>query len=536
MSANVVDQVAIATNPFAILDVTTRDTRERIFEAVEDRSLMFDPDACMEARAVLTAPRRRFEAELGWFPGVAPSTAKRAMQARGLSEIEDMPLAGLAMANALAACAQQYPPGTLDDLVGFLIAMTSAVSEVTLGGTLREVNEDREIAGFPPFSSTDAAEEMLRERHQLWRRDVLSLLSRLPTTLMAEGLYRASERMAKSGALPTFMHEVIEDYALRTQPFLQEELTGAERLCEKAKDVAGSRPQALGPLIDALGELLETWEEVTRPIQRSMTILGRTDRDSERLAYMIRSLSIDLHNEHDLSEDARKLNAMLVRSFAALPGFIAKADEDREAIASFVAQKKQLEAKNTYVAEVGTFNKTRLSISSRTLEWKGRQYDVAQIRSARWGGISHSLNGIPTGTEYLIAWSDGTGEAVIKLRNKGIYEAYVERLWRVLAEPVISQIISELQTGRDLRVGAAVVRNESITLPCSKLFGEKRTQFGWHEVSFRTIDGSLVIDGPPKSKATARLSFREVANVHFFEALIRTAVTNGHARLSDAFS
>jgi hypothetical protein len=70
-------------NPFALLAVTTRDDPSRIMEAAEAQSLFHDAEACQQARATLTNPRRRVEAEFGWFPGVAPGMAqKRALRPR----------------------------------------------------------------------------------------------------------------------------------------------------------------------------------------------------------------------------------------------------------------------------------------------------------------------------------------------------------------------------------------------------------------------------------------------------------------------
>jgi hypothetical protein len=536
VSADVFDRAQLGTNPFAVLDVTARDTRERIIEAAEDRALVVDSDACTEASAILTNPRRRFEAELGWFPGVAPSTARRALQARDLAEIEALPINGLAMANALLGGALRSPPASLVQLTGFLATIAKAIDGVTLESVLRDVNEDRGISGFPPFSSNETAEEMLRDRNQLWRSAVLSLLGRLPTTLMAEGLYRALERMVADNQMPRFLHEVIDDYALRVQPFIQDETNGATRLVEKARSVAGDRPQALSPLIDGLAALLEAWERFTRPIQLSMTTLGRTDEDGERLGIMIRELAVDLYNEHDLADEARRITALLASHFAALPRLMAKVAQDAQALEGFAAEAEKRDAEIAYAAEIGTFKKTRLAINSTTLEWKGEKYAVNRIRSARWGAIRRSVNGIPQGTDYLIAWSDGERTATIDFGNGAIYEAFVERLWRVLAKPMLSTLVEGLRSGREYDFGGAVIRDDGVTLPSTKFFGDQPTRFNWGEVTIGTANGSFVINGPAKAKASVSLSFRDVPNVHFLETLVREAFKNGHTQLSNAFS
>jgi hypothetical protein len=183
VSTNILDQVNLDSNPFAILDVTTRDTRERIYEAAEDRSLVGDPDACAEARAILTAPRRRFEAELGWFPGVAPSTAKRAMEGQTLSDIDRLPISGLSLANALSAYGLRHPPATPDEIVALLKATASAIDGLSLEVILRDVNEDREVAGL-------SAIHVNRYGRGCASRPISGVASRSPLTAIAASYFR----------------------------------------------------------------------------------------------------------------------------------------------------------------------------------------------------------------------------------------------------------------------------------------------------------------------------------------------------------
>ena len=61
------------SNPFHILGASTRDNRHRISELADERSLLFDPNSCMEARSDLTNPRKRLSVEVAWLPGIAPN-------------------------------------------------------------------------------------------------------------------------------------------------------------------------------------------------------------------------------------------------------------------------------------------------------------------------------------------------------------------------------------------------------------------------------------------------------------------------------
>ena len=193
------------------------------------------------------------------------------------------------------------------------------------------------------------------------------------------------------------------------------------------------------------------------------------------------------------------------------------------------------EAELAYAADIGTFGKTRLAISARELEWKGQHFPLAQIRSARWGAVRKSVNGIPTGTDYLIAWSDGHRSATVEFRNSTIFEAFISRLWRALAEQIFNSIIEQLRAGRELQYGSAIVKDRSVILRRKKFLGDEPAEFGWGDVSVSTADGSFVISGPKGSKASGAMSYRDVNNAHFIEALVQLAFKNGSLQLSKTF-
>lgn len=526
----------ISRNPFAILGVSTRDDRNRIMEAAEECSLLFDPDACQQARAALTNPRRRLDAELAWFPGVAPGTANKASTANSVEQVEQLSLSGIAKANALLIASSTAQPEGVMPLRDFVAAMATAVDSIQLDQALREINEDRDVAGFPPFTNMDTAEDVLRERQQAWRRGVIAVLDRAPTAEITESLSRAVKEAADAGHFPRFLHDVIDDYAIRTQPFRSRQFEGAERLVVKARELAGRRPDALPPILKAISEVLETWEETTFPLQMSTTLRGQTDSDSERLGFMIRSLSIDLFNDHDLLDESRQISNLVGASFSALPHVSGKIAEDNEALDNLSSEARKREADLAYAANIGTFGKTRLAISVGGLEWKGQQFSLEQIRSARWGAVRRSVNGIPTGTDYLISWSDGPRSPTIEFRNEVIYSEFTARLWKALAGHMFGSIIKDLRAGREMHFGNAIISDDNVTLRRKKFFGDEPAQFCWGDVTVGSADGAFVIAGPSGSKSSATMSYRDVDNVHFLDAIIRHAFTKGSLRLSEAFA
>lgn len=522
-------------NPFAVLDVSTRDDRHRIMAAAEERSLLLDADVCQRALADLLNLRRRLEAEFGWFPGASPGTASRAAASRTVESVEELPLTGLANANALLLAATSSQSQGAAALADFLRVMAQAVDAIGLDRLLTEVNEDRDVAGFAHVTSTELAEEVLAERRLAWRRGVMQVFDRSPAEAMAEALSAVVAEAAQHESFPHFLHDVVDDYALRTQPFLSFADTSAERLVKEARQLAAERPDALEPIIETLVKFLDRWRWVTAPMQVSYTIRGQTDDRSEEFALRVRSLWVDLCNDHALLREARTLAAAVRATIAGLPFLASKVEGDLSAIDALIEKSTERNSQLDYSAEIGTLIKSRLAISANGLEWKGRHYPLAQIRGARWGAVSHVSRGSPTRTDYDVGWTADGGTADVKLYKAEVFEAFTTRLWAALAQQMFEAIGQQLRAGAELPFGRAVIKDESVILRSTGLFSNKQAEFPWQEVTIGSQGGCFTIYGPKGANMMGVMLYREHDNVHFLEPMIRHAFKNGRSRLSEAF-
>ena len=104
-------------NPFYILSATPRDNIRRIEALAEEQSLLSDADACMNARSILTHPRKRISAEVAWLPGVAPERTDEMLMllesSAGSHRCRDkltsiIPVDSLAAALSRLPCAETY--------------------------------------------------------------------------------------------------------------------------------------------------------------------------------------------------------------------------------------------------------------------------------------------------------------------------------------------------------------------------------------------------------------------------------------------
>jgi hypothetical protein len=105
-------------------------------------------------------------------------------------------------------------------------------------------------------------------------------------------------------------------------------------------------------------------------------------------------------------------------------------DQDSEALDGFREKRKESERRSsewareiTYEAEIGIVLKDTLRISPKGVEWKGQLMALDAITGVRWGSVRHSVNGIPTGTNYTMVVSDDRSGLVNETKRGEVYEA-----------------------------------------------------------------------------------------------------------------
>ena len=146
-------------NPFHILTATARDNRRRIMQLADERSLLLDAGECMQARSDLTNPRKRLSVEVAWLPGLSPRHSEKTMI--WLSEpVQAMPAANtlealspLARGNIFASGLQKLSRHNSSNVAEWILALSWAFEEIDAEDTIRLINEERIVLGFPKLQT-----------------------------------------------------------------------------------------------------------------------------------------------------------------------------------------------------------------------------------------------------------------------------------------------------------------------------------------------------------------------------------------------
>ena len=185
-----------------------------------------------------------------------------------------------------------------------------------------------------------------------------------------------------------------------------------------------------------------------------------------------------------------------------------------------------------YQAEIGLVFKDTLRISTKGVQWKDKCFPLASITWVKWGAVSRSVNGIPTGTDYTIAVGDNRSSAVIETRKNEIYSTFTDKLWRAVCVRLLTEYLESLKSGKSITIGGAVIDDNGVQLTKHKFWEDEPAYRNWGEVTYGSVGGSLVITAQDDKKVYVDFPYLTTPNAHILEAMIRLSFKEWTGRLS----
>lgn len=341
---------ALHSNPFFVLGANPRVDRRRIVELADEAALGADHATCQKARSDLTNPRARLGIELAWLPGVSPrraDTLMRLLSEAPMSIRSESGIPALAHCNLLSAAFEavdsSYPA---NDLAKFAEQLSRLVEELNPEVILRAVNEDRSVSGFPEVKGVDQVSEEISSRKRVYRNAIKEALNRLSPGDLISAMTQLVNSTTTNGTehAPELVDELVDSYAIETQQFLQKEAENAEKLISAIRESAKAGENAIKQIVDRLEGVLRNWDKVAQPLQLSFKARGLDHDASRSLAYKVRSLAVDLFNEHDHLAQSSRLTQLLKELFSEVPDILDRVEEDAKALGDISTRRKEASA------------------------------------------------------------------------------------------------------------------------------------------------------------------------------------------------
>ena len=501
-----------------------------------------DHEICNRAQSALNTSKLRVSEELNWLPGLAPNKAKKYLEdlSQGVNPVdENLNLNSLVKANLLAAFVQTLDDSVKDvDIIPLIINLSEAVDSIEVSDITKEINADRTLAGYSQINDLEQIENEVRDKKIFFAGLIKNFLNELSSKKLVSVVTRITAKSTNNGSkqAPSLIHEMVSRYEDETLQVLTKQIQDINDLINEIKKDAHSGEKAITPLYDELEELVEAWDAIAQPIQLSTKALGTDHRMSIDLAANIRSLSIDLFNDHHMVNICKRINDLLKDIFKEVPQIYDKAHEDSATIETILSDRekskekqKEFDQEITYQTDVGLIFKDKLKISPKGVDYKSQHLDLAKIYSIRWGGVSGNY-----GNTYTIAMCDEDGyEIRIETSEFTQYNAFTDCLWKAVGVRILSEYLEVLKGGKKLEIGGYKFDDFGIYLKVEKLFGSGESIYTkWDDVSYGSHAGSLNITSTKNNKLKASIDFMTAWDAHILEAMIRISFKSWKGKLS----
>lgn len=545
----------ILENPFCILSATTRDDRHRIIELTEEKSLLSDEGAITSASSTLTNPRKRLSAEIAWLPGLGPKRVSEIIE-----QIQKKPdeilgqdnIPALSRANLLVAGLNRVAGGlNSEELSEWIVELAKVFDEIDQENVLDLINEDREVSRFPIVSDQNALETEIDSRRQYYRSVTRDAVNHLPANILVEVITEIVESATDMGEMPAplLIDDLVDTYEVEAQEFLDKEEDNICELLQRIRSSAddGASVDTLTPVVDELISVVKNWDIVAQPIQVSTKSRGLGHDASTQVADQVRDLAIHLFNKHNHMDLTQKITTMVQEVFAEVVDVSDRAEDDASTLDDISEQRNQAEKRSvqeeakwareiSYEVEIGAVFKDKFAISPAGIQWKGITTPLDKVTSVRWGGTSHSVNGIPTGTNYIISFGSKTKSTTVHIRKVKTYEAIISRLWKAVCIDLLLKTIDSLKSGNKIQYGDITITDHGANIRRKKFLGSGDFEYcKWSELQTFMAEGCFHIGKKGDKKLFASLSYQDDDNVHILEFAIRNKFKKHGLTISESF-
>ena len=542
----------LAANPFYTLGATLDDDRRRIAELADEKSLIGDEASIREARGILTNPKRRLAAEVGWLPGlaterVAETIALLEVNPREVRRITGLP--ALARANLLAdSLVRSGSSLGGNEVAQWIVELSETHERVHTEEVVSLLNEARSTAGFAAITNQASVEEELQGRRRHLRDAIKHSLDQLPASSLVDAVTLAVEHATHNGSVhaPILIDDLVDTYEVEAQEFLNKETENVRTIVQQIRDRAeeSADEDTMDGLVAKLERVVKNWDYVAQPIQVSFSSQGRSHGLSHEVAREIRELAVELYNEHRLLDVSKRLTEIQQEVFAEIAKITEQLDTDAarldeiaeertELLEQMKAQAESWAGEITYEADVGVM-KSKLRISPAGVHWKGTTIGLEEITRVRWSGTKHSVSGIPTGTRYHITVGCARTFVQIELKKQEIFNEFVDRLWKTAGVRLLTEMLEGLRAGRQYQFGTAVVSDYEMTLKRRRMFGaDEAVPCRWTDLLIWNSAGTFCIARKDERKIGVELAYGDVDNAHILEAAMRAFWKRTSPRLSD---
>ena len=326
------EQFMLRHNPFMVLGASAATSRDELTELADEVHGQDNVTSVEDALRILSNQQHRLDAEIAWLPGVNAADAVRL-----IGQAESAPLSlstdrldALAAANLFSyalsvVLARTDKNRLIRPLVIALIKVGVYFDPAAIAGS---INDDREVAGF---RSLDVRVIAHRATERIAQFVALTgeAIQRLSMVGREEVL---STCLKEPGGESPFLCLVVDRYHEDLRPEI-EALSAS--LIAKSDRIAPAGSTYRDDIAN-LTRLTRDFGLLTGSVTTSRVERGLPNHEMHQVFYAVRSVAIDLFNEHALVGDATSLLRALQQSFNSIPELSERASKDLKDLLAIV--------------------------------------------------------------------------------------------------------------------------------------------------------------------------------------------------------
>ncbi|MBF0319507.1 MAG: hypothetical protein HQL01_06875 [Nitrospirae bacterium] len=520
-------------NPFYIIGINTRNSKQTIVEICDAKSLTFDADFCTRYRSVLTHPRNRLSAELAWLPGFSPVGAQVLIE-----KIEKDPnallssldgIAPLARCNALITYIDYHKPKEGGQISKLFIEIALSFDHIDHANLLTVINEDRQIAKIPVIQDIENIKQEMKARREYIVGTMINCLNNTnaPDKVMTEVVAKTTSDGTYHPSL--LIEELTDKYQIEVQKYL-DQLAGQIR--NVISTIKEQPKKTFDYQMPNLYKYLKTWYQIAQPIQLVHQSKGKETPHSKELAKELRGLTLEIANSYSMHSEAKQITVIISKIFKELPQVADNFSEDLTALGDIINQKaKSKEEDRKWRAEcsldivIGRIFKKRFMISPDMIRFKDDLIPTDKVDSVRWGILVD--NNIYSYSVW-IGYNQKTFHVEPADRNQ--YNMIIDKLWKAVCVRLIGDTLKILSAGESVAYGNydAIVNRDGVMLKKPKMFGYEPYYSKWEDLRISNGNGTFIISSASEKEAKAELSYMDINNAHILETIMRFLWKDGN--------
>jgi tetratricopeptide (TPR) repeat protein len=251
--------------------------------------------------------------------------------------------------------------------------------------------------------------------------------------------------------------------------------------------------------------------------------VGRTE-----LGRALRSLGIDLHNEHALTDQALKVTGVASQLLVD-EGLADQLKKDKAELERILKQRKQEEAEAARWNIVVKIRSDEIEINKAFIRYNDTKIATESVTGIRFGVFKQYTNGIPTHTSYAIE-ACGAGRSVSieckrmfrsETQAQEDFTAILDALSHQIFPTLVIGLAEKIATGASTQqVGPLLLTKHGVQCETGSLWWKKQLTIPYASLAFSDYQGQVHVSAKQPEVVSFSLDRRAVWNAVIVEKLV----------------